>query len=62
MKSLYNLGIIYYQGDLGIHDENKYKQLIKRSADKGDVQGKQQYIEIMLNEASNRNCSDDDLA
>jgi TPR repeat protein len=49
VKSLYNLGIIYYQGDLGIHDEEKYKQLIKRAAEKGDIQGKQQYIEIMLN-------------
>jgi TPR repeat protein len=43
------LGIIYYQGDLGVQDEGKYKKLIKRAAEKGDVQGKQQYIEIMLN-------------
>ena len=48
VKSLYNLGIIYLQGEMGVQDEEKAKSLIKRSAEKGDLQGKQQYIEMML--------------
>lgn len=44
VKSLYNLGIIYLQGEIGVNDQEKAKRLIKRSAEKGDIQGKQQYI------------------
>lgn len=44
VKSLYNLGIIYLQGEIGVQDEEKAKRLIKRSAEKGDIQGKQQYV------------------
>ena len=47
VKSLYNLGIIYLQGEMGVQDEEKAKSLIKRSAEKGDLQGKQQYIEML---------------
>lgn len=32
VKSLYNLGIIYLQGEMGVQDEEKAKSLIKRSA------------------------------
>lgn len=59
MKSLYNLGIIYLQGEMGLQDEEKAKALIKRSAEKGDLQGKQQYIEMMLSES--HRCTADDL-
>lgn len=48
VKSLYNLGIIYLQGQMGVQDEQKAKRLIKRSAEKGDAQGKQNYVEMML--------------
>lgn len=47
------------QGEFGFQDENKAKNLIKRSAEKGDVQGKQQYVELMLTEI--HKCSADDL-
>jgi hypothetical protein len=33
---------------MGLKNEEKAKRLIKRSAEKGDLQGKQQYIEMML--------------
>jgi TPR repeat protein len=59
VKSLYNLGIIYLQGEIGVKNEEKAKRLIKRSAEKGDIQGKQQYVEMMLNEVYK--CSVDDL-
>ena len=42
-----------------MQNEHKAKQLIKRSAEKGDIQGKQQYIEMMLGEV--HKCSADDL-
>lgn len=44
---------------MGQQNTEKAKKLIKRSAQKGDVQGKQQYVELML--AETHKCSADDL-
>lgn len=44
VKSLHNLGLIYYEGNLVAQDDAKAKNLIKRSAEKGDVEGRIMYI------------------
>lgn len=60
MKSLHNLGLIYYEGKLVKYDENKSKNLIRRAAEKGDIEGRIMYIELMLSDV--HSCSDDQLA
>ena len=44
------MGLIYYEGELVRQDEAKAISLIKRSADKGDLQGKLLYIEMVLSD------------
>ena len=41
-------------------DEIKSKSLIKRAAEKGDIEGRIMYIELMLNDAAH--CTVDQLA
>ena len=60
VKSLHNLGLIYYEGKLVKYDEEKAKNLIRRAAEKGDIEGRIMYIEMMLNDANA--CTFDQLA
>lgn len=60
VKSLHNLAMIFYEGKLVKHDEVKSKNLLKRAAEKGDIEGRIMYIELMLNDASS--CTMDQLA
>jgi TPR repeat protein len=60
VKSLHNLGLIYYEGKLVKRNEQKSRDLLRRAADKGDIEGRIMFIELMLNEATT--CSPDQLA
>ena len=44
VKALHNLGLIYYEGKLVPHNEEKAKNLIRRAAEKGDIEGRIMYI------------------
>ena len=57
MKALHNLGVIYYEGKMVREDLEKSRSLVKRAAEKGDIEGRLLYIEMMLNEINT--CSDD---
>jgi TPR repeat protein len=60
VKSLHNLGLIYYEGKLVKYNAEKSKNLIRRAAEKGDIEGRIMYVEMMLNDASS--CTVDQLA
>lgn len=59
MKALHNLGLIYYEGKLVKPNEEKAKNLIRRAAEKGDIEGRIMYVEMMLNDAAS--CTVDKL-
>lgn len=42
------------------HSEEKAKNLIRRAAEKGDIEGRIMYVEMLLNDASS--CTFDQLA
>jgi uncharacterized protein len=44
--------LIYYEGKLVKPNEEKAKNLIRRAAEKGDIEGRIMYTEMMLNDAS----------
>jgi len=44
VKSLHNLGLIYYEGKLVKYDEAKSKNLIRRAAEKGDIEGRIMHV------------------
>jgi uncharacterized protein len=54
------LGLIYYEGKLVKYDEIKSKNLIRRAAEKGDIEGRVMYIELMLSDV--HSCTEDQLA
>ena len=56
---MHNLGLIYYEGKLVKHNETKAKDLIRRAAEKGDIEGRIMHIEMMLNDANS--CTYDQL-
>jgi TPR repeat protein len=59
VKSLHNLALIYIEGTMVNVDEVKGMNLLKRAAQKGDIEARILYVERMLNEAAK--CSEDDL-
>ena len=59
LRPLHNLGLIYYEGKLVKHNETKAKDLIRRAAEKGDIEGRIMHIEMMLNDANS--CTYDQL-
>ena len=60
VKALHNLGVINYEGKLVPYDEEKAKNLIRRAAEKGDIEGRIMYTELLLNDANS--CTFDQLA
>ena len=60
VKALHNLGVINYEGKLVPYNEEKAKNLIRRAAEKGDIEGRIMYTELLLNDANS--CTFDQLA